>query len=48
MIVNDVGEDQDELLHDFVVPITSFYVRLYRRRRASRKKTQLLAALEVT
>jgi predicted site-specific integrase-resolvase len=34
-------------MHDFVAIITSFCARLYGRRRASREKTQLVAALEV-
>jgi putative resolvase len=47
VIVNEVEEGQEDLLHDFVAIITSFCARLYGRRRATRKKTQLLAALEV-
>lgn len=48
VIINEVDEDQEELLHDFVAIITSFCAKLYGRRRASQKKAQLLAALEVT
>ena len=48
VIINEVDEeDHADLMHDFVAIITSFCARLYGRRRASRKKTQLLAALEV-
>lgn len=47
VIINEVGEGQEDLMQDFVAIITSFCARLYGRRRASRKKTQLLAALEV-
>ena len=47
VIVNEAEEEQADLLQDFVAIITSFCVRLYGRRRASRKKTALLAALEV-
>jgi putative resolvase len=47
VIVNEVDEEQADLMQDFVAIITSFCARLYGRRRASRKKTQLLAALEV-
>jgi putative resolvase len=47
VIVNEAEEGQEDLLQDFVALITSFTARLYGRRRASRKKTQLLAALEV-
>jgi putative resolvase len=47
VIVNEADEGQQDLMQDFVAIITSFCARLYGRRRASRKKTQLLAALEV-
>lgn len=47
VIVNEAEEEQADLLQDFVAIITSFCARLYGRRRASRKKSQLLAALEV-
>src|SRR5215469_12029547 len=47
VIVNEAEDGQDDLMQDFVAFITSFTARLYGRRRASRKKTQLLAALEV-
>jgi predicted site-specific integrase-resolvase len=46
VIINEAEEEAD-LLQDFVAIITSFCARLYGRRRASRKTTQLLAALEV-
>jgi predicted site-specific integrase-resolvase len=46
VIINEAEADQEDLLHDFVAIITSFCARLYGRRRASRTKTQLLAALE--
>jgi predicted site-specific integrase-resolvase len=48
VIINEAHEEQDDLMQDFVAIITSFCARLYGRRRASRKKTQLLATLEVT
>jgi putative resolvase len=47
VIVNEAEESREELPQDFVAIITSFCTRLYGRRRASRKKAQLLAALEV-
>jgi putative resolvase len=47
VIVNEAEEEQADLLQDFVAIITSFCARLYGRRRASRKKSQLLAALEM-
>ncbi len=47
VIVNEAEEEQTDLLQDFVAIITRFCARLYGRRRASRKKIQLLAALEV-
>jgi putative resolvase len=47
VIINEVDEDQADLMQDFVAIITSFCASLYGRRRASRKKTQILAALEV-
>jgi predicted site-specific integrase-resolvase len=46
VIVNEVDEGQEDLMQDFVAIITSFCVRLYGRRRAPRKKSHLLAALE--
>jgi len=48
VIINELKEDQEDLMPDFVAIITSFCARLYGRRRASQKKAQLLAALEVT
>ncbi len=47
VIINEAAEEQADLMQDFVAIITSFCARLYGRRRASRKKAQLLAALEV-
>jgi predicted site-specific integrase-resolvase len=47
VIINEAEEGQDALLQDFVAIITSVCARLYGRRRASRKKIHLLAALEV-
>jgi predicted site-specific integrase-resolvase len=47
VIVNEVEELQEDLMQDFVALITSFCARLYGRRRATRKKNHLLAALEV-
>ena len=47
VIINEAEEEQTDLMQDFVAIISSFCARLYGRRRASRKKTQLLAALEV-
>ena len=46
VIVNEAEEGQEDLMQDFVVMITSFCARLYGRRRASRKKTALLAVLQ--
>jgi predicted site-specific integrase-resolvase len=46
VIVNEAEKGQEDLMQDFVAIITSFTARLYGRRRASQKKTQLLAALE--
>jgi putative resolvase len=46
VIVNEAEEGRDDLMQDFVAITTSFCARLYGRRRASRKKTQVLAALE--
>jgi putative resolvase len=48
LIVNEAEGGQEDLLQDLVTIITSFCAGLYGRRRASRKKTQVLAALEVT
>ena len=46
MIVNQADTSQDDLMQDFAAIITSFTARLYGRRRASRKKQELIAALE--
>jgi predicted site-specific integrase-resolvase len=46
VIVNEVDEGQEDLMQDFVAIITSFCARLYGRRRATRKKSSVLAALE--
>jgi putative resolvase len=47
VIVNEADTGQEELMLDFVAIIIGFTARLYGRRRASRKKAQLLAASEV-
>jgi putative resolvase len=47
VVVNEAKEGQEDLMQDFVAIITSFCARLYSLRQANRKKTQLLAALEV-
>ena len=44
---NEAEAGHEDLIHDFVAIITAFCARLYGRRRASRKTTQVLAALEV-
>jgi putative resolvase len=46
VIINEAEEGQEDLMQDFVATITSFCARLYGRRRAMRKKTALLVALE--
>ena len=46
-MVNTADTAEDDLMGDFVAIVTSFCARLYGRRRASRKKMQVLAALEV-
>ena len=46
VIVNEVDEGQEDLMQDFVAMITAFCARLSGRRRATRKKRYLLAALE--
>jgi putative resolvase len=50
VIIKEAEAGQEDLLQDFVALITSVCARLYGRRRARRKTTQLLAALalEVT
>jgi len=47
VIVHEAGKEQNDLLQDFVAIITSFTTRLYGRRQASRKRSHLLAALEL-
>ncbi len=46
VIVNLAENGRDDLMQDLVSIITSFTARLYGRRRATRKKTELLAVLE--
>jgi predicted site-specific integrase-resolvase len=46
VIVNEAENGRDDLMQDLVAIITSFTARLYGRRRATRKKTQLLAVLQ--
>jgi predicted site-specific integrase-resolvase len=43
--IHEAEEEQADLMQDFVAIITSFCARLSGRRRASRKTTQVLAAL---
>lgn len=45
VIVNQADTSQDDLMQDFAAIITSFTARLYGRRRAGRKKQELIAAL---
>ena len=47
VIVHEADNEQNDLLQDFVAIITSFTARLYDRRQASRKRSHLLAALEL-
>jgi putative resolvase len=47
VIINEAEEEQADLLQDFVAIITRVCARLYGRRRASRKKAQVVAALEM-
>jgi predicted site-specific integrase-resolvase len=44
VIVNQADTSQDDLMQDFAAIITSFTAPLYGRRRASRKKQELIAA----
>ncbi len=46
VIVNEAENGRDDLMQDLVAIITSFTARLYGQRRATRKKTQLLAVLQ--
>ena len=46
VIVNEADNGHDDLMQDLVAIITSFTVRLYGHRRATRKKTELLAVLQ--
>jgi predicted site-specific integrase-resolvase len=46
VIVNEVDEGHEDVMQDFVALIASLCARLYGRRRATRKKSHLLAALE--
>lgn len=46
VIMNQAETGPDDLMQDFAAIITSFTARLYGRRRAGRKKQELLAAVE--
>lgn len=46
VIMNQADTGQDDLMQDFAAIINSFTARLYGRRRAGRKKQELIAALE--
>jgi putative resolvase len=48
VMVNEAEDEPAALMQDFVALITSFCARLSGRRRASRKTTPVLAALEVS
>ena len=44
-IVNEVTEDRDDLMQDFVSIITSFCARLYGKRRTRRRTEKLISEL---
>ena len=44
-IVNEVTEDRDDLMQDFVSIITSFCARLYGKRRTRRRIEKLISEL---
>jgi predicted site-specific integrase-resolvase len=46
VIVNEADNGRDDLMQDLVSILTSFTARLYGRRRATRKQSQLLAVLQ--
>jgi len=45
-IINDAGNDREDLMQDFVSLVTSFCARLYGLRRSKRKTEQLIRELE--
>jgi putative resolvase len=48
IVINEVKEDIDDLMQDFVSLVTSFCARLYGKRRTKRKTAELIAALAET
>ena len=46
VIINEVENDEQDLMQDFISLITSFTARLYGRRRTKRKTEQLIKELE--
>ena len=46
VIINEVKEDEQDLMQDFVSLVTSFCARLYGRRRSKRKTEQLIKELK--
>jgi len=45
VIINEVTEDEQDLMQDFVSLVTSFCARLYGKRRSKRKTEQLIKEL---
>jgi predicted site-specific integrase-resolvase len=45
VIINEVIEDEQDLMQDFVSLVTSFCARLYGKRRSKRKTEQLINEL---
>jgi putative resolvase len=48
VIINEVVEDEEDLMQDFVSLVTSFCARLYGKRRSKRKTEKLIRQLEGT
>ena len=45
-VVNEAGNDTDDLMEDFIAIITSFCARLYGLRRSKRKTEKIVAQLK--
>lgn len=46
VVINEVVEDEQDLMQDFVLLVTSFTARLYGRRRSKRQTEKLIAQLQ--
>ena len=46
VVINEVSQDEEDLMQDFISLVTSFCARIYGRRRSRRKTEELIQSLE--